>query len=168
MTKTNTAATVSYKMDVASFDKECAAMQKAGNSVAQRIQKLAMAALDHLAEHGQVAFVNKLYVSMPNGSRKAALAAWFLQFGRVEASTKEDKKLVPFLYAKHGVNDLDGAAATPWYEAAQEKAPDELFDITKAIAALIAKAKKSAKVNDPAALKALETLASLKPAAVSA
>ncbi len=66
-----------------------------------------------------------------------------------------------FIYAKDKATDLAGAIGNPWYDFAPEKAPDEMFDVRKALTALLNRAGKANNVNDTdllAKLRQLETV----------
>lgn len=145
-------------MNAQQMDKAIQSIQKRGAQLDKDIQAAAVSALNHFIQHGDIVFVNRLYVAMPNGSRRSSLALWFMTFGQIEANKSETKKDVPFIKSKLGQNDLQGAEGTLWYEMKKDPDPDEIFDIKKALAALIAKAAKG-KVNDPKLLEHLKALA---------
>lgn len=157
-----------YSMDSAAFDKLVKTIST--NKLASQVQQAGMAALALLSEHGQIGRVNQLYLAMPKGSKKDALAKWFLTFGKLEANTKDNKTEVPFLVTKQGVTDLEKAAATPWYDTIKSKTPDEIFDVKRAFEALLdrcAKAEKAGKLSDPALVKILRAAAPTAPAQAS-
>lgn len=124
------------------------------------IQETGLGCLNHVQEHGDVTLVNRLYSSLGRGHRKAALAEWLMQFGKVSANAdSKTKKELPFLYDKAKTTNLVGAAETPWFEFKPEQTPDQLCDIAKLVAAIIAKASKAQTVSHPEALAALKVLA---------
>lgn len=127
------------------FDKALESITSRGNKLANDIQVAALSAIAHCAEHKNPVWINRLYLAMPNGTRRAALSEWFLAFGTVSANTDAGtKKDMPFCNDKTKADgfDLEAAAETPWYEMKKEPDPDQVFDLHKAVAALIAKASK--------------------------
>lgn len=130
----------------------------AGKKLDADIQAAGLGCINHIDQHGDVRLVNRLYLAMPKGSRKTALAQWLLAFGKVSANTTETKKDSPFVYAKDKPTMLAEAATKPWYDFAPEKAPDELFDVMKALEAVLNRAGKAGKVSDPDLLSNLRAL----------
>jgi hypothetical protein len=150
-------------MNPAQLDAAIKSIATRGKKLDSDIQEAALSAISHFAEHGDIVFVNKLYLALSAGARKSSLALWFVTFTKAAVNTDAaTKALAPFNVDKAKEFDLDGAMSTPWYDMKKEPELDELFDIQKALASLIAKAKKSAKVNDPAMLKSLEALTTVK------
>lgn len=152
-------------LDKAQLDKAISSIAKRGKQLDKDIQTAALSALKLLKDHGGVEWINKLYLAMPAGSRKSSLSQWFMCFGACVANTDAGTKAErPFVYAKDKSTDLDAAALVEWHEMKKEPEPDEVFDIHKAVALLIAKAKKAGKVSDPKMLKHLEALAPVEKA----
>lgn len=144
--------------DIAALNKEIAAIKTAGAKLDARIQTAAVAVLEHFAQHHDNGLVNRLYHAMPAGSRKAALASWLLTHCAVSANTdKATKQEQPFVYDRTKKTDPEAGEADPWYSHKPDKAPDEVFDLQKAVRALLAKASKAAtlKGGDSKALRAL-------------
>ena len=144
--------------DVAALNKEIAAIKVAGAKLDARIQTAAVAVLEHFAQHHDNGLVNRLYHAMPAGSRKAALTSWLLTHCAVSANTdKATKQEQPFVYDRNKKTDPEAGEADPWYSHKPDKAPDEVFDLQKAVRALLAKASKAAtlKGGDSNALRAL-------------
>ncbi|APU00333.1 hypothetical protein HOR55_gp46 [Ralstonia phage RS-PII-1] len=147
-------------LDKGQLDKAITSIAKRGAQLDKDIQTAALSALKLLADHGGVEWINKLYLAMPNGSRRSSLAQWFIAFGACVANTDDaTKRERPFVYAKDKTTDLEGAAAVQWYDMKKEPEPDEVFDIQKALASILAKAKKAGKVNDEKLLKHLQAFA---------
>jgi hypothetical protein len=96
---------------------------------------------------------------MPKGSRKTALTAWGLAHGKLQANAGDNKKDAPFLFDKSKETKLDEAAGNPWYDFAPDKAPDEMFDVIKALNVLLVKAGKATKNNSPELVEKLRELA---------
>ncbi|WP_321868562.1 hypothetical protein [Burkholderia ubonensis] len=144
-----------------------AAMDKAIKSITARgvklqndIQQVGLSAINAVAEHGNTFYVNKLFIAVRElkGSRSAALAEWFLLYGKVKANTDpKAKQDTPFLFDREGAADLEGAALEPWWtKGKKEPDPDALFDVNGAVSALLKKIRKAgAKTNNPELTKAL-------------
>ena len=130
--------------DVAALNKEIAAIKTAGAKLDARIQTAAVGVLEHFAEHKDNGLVNRLYHAMPAGSRKSALTSWLLAHCAVSANTdKATKQEQPFVYDRNKKTDPEAGEADPWYTHKIDKAPDEVFDLQKAVRALLAKAEKA-------------------------
>lgn len=144
--------------DVAALNKEIAAIKTAGAKLDSRIQTAAVAVLEHFAQHHDNGLVNRLYQAMPAGSRKAALASWLLTHCAVSANTdKATKQEQPFVYDRNKKTNPEAGEADPWYSHKPDKAPDEVFDLQKAVRSLLARAGKAEyiKGGDAVTLKAL-------------
>jgi hypothetical protein len=114
---------------------------KVGAKLDRDIQVAGLSALMALREHGNVHYVNSLYLAMPKGSRKAALTSWFLSHGQLSANTDKDKNTKPFIFTKDkDVTNVEAAMADPWYNHKPDQNPDEVFDLRKAVEAVIKKA----------------------------
>lgn len=152
----------SYKtiiMDKTQIEKNIESIRKAGLKLDKLIQETGLATLAHIDAHGDVRLMNRLYLALPRGARKAAFSSWALAFGKVVANTGDNKKENPFAYAKDRVSDLAQAAVKPWYDFKPDPEPDQLFDVVKAINSIIARAGKADKVSDPKLLEALQQMA---------
>lgn len=152
-------ATKTFKMlDKTGIEKAIASILKAGKKLDNDIHVAAVSCLDHVEKHGDVRLFNRLYLAMPAGARKSALTAWALAFGKVSANTGENKKEQPFVYEKAKDSNIPEAIAKPWYNFAPDKQPDEVFDVVKALNAIINRAGKAQSVNDPELLGKLTAL----------
>ncbi len=112
-------------------------IQAAGKTLDQDIQLAGMSVLNHAEEHGDITLACTLYLSMPKGSRKAALSAWLMTNGKLAANTGKNKKEQPFVYSREKITDLANADAAPWYTFKLDKAPDQVFNLGDAINNLI-------------------------------
>ena len=140
------------------LNKEIAAIKTAGAKLDTRIQAAAVGVLEHFAVHKDNGLVNRLYHAMPAGSRKSALTSWLLTHCAVAANTdKATKQEQPFVYDRTKKTDPEAGEADPWYSHKPDKAPDEVFDLQKAVRALLAKAGKAESIKGGTAdtLKAL-------------
>lgn len=104
------------------------------------IQLAGVSCLSHLKAHGDIGFVNRLYLALAKGARKSALTSWLLAYGALVANTGEDKLTKPFVYTKDKVTDVEAAFEDPWFDHKPDAAPDEVFDLAKAVEAIIKKA----------------------------
>lgn len=140
--------------DKKQFEAACASVAKRGTKLDADIQLLALSAVDHLIEHKNVHYINKLYTSLSAGMRKAALTEWMLKYGGVVANGEGNKKEVPFICDRAKVPNMAGGAEEPWYMCKPDAEPDQVFDIVAALAAVIKKAQ--GKQHDPLLLAKLE------------
>ena len=140
--------------DKKQFEAACASVAKRGAKLDADIQVLALSAADHLAEHKNPHFVNKLYTSLSAGVRKSAMTEWLLKYAGVSANAGENKKELPFLADREKTVNLEGGAEEPWFLCRPDAAPDEVFDIIAALAGVIKKAQ--GKSHDPLLLAKLE------------
>lgn len=156
---------------VEALKKEIDKIKKDGSSLDSRIQRASVGVLSHFAEHKDTGLINRLYDALPKGARKAAWVSWILAYAAVVANTdKATKEEKPFLYAKDKTTNVEGGAADPWYNHKPEKAPDEVFDLQKAVKAILAKAgrAKELKNGNADALKALAAIVGIPASDVPA
>lgn len=120
-------------MDAKALDKEIPLIAAASKKLDERIQSAALACINHRLLHGDVVYINRLYLALGKGVRKSALTEWLLKYGGVVANedpgSKKDK---PFLFDKARKVDMDGGTKQPWYECKKDPTPDEVFDAGKA------------------------------------
>lgn len=127
--------------DVTELGKLIEGITSRGKKLDGDIHVAAMSAVSHFAQHGDDTYINRLYVSMPKGSRHVALTEWFNQFGGVSAN--EDKgtnKKRPFCKDANKKVDLEAGDKSPWFMLKASKAPDEVIDLLKLTLAVIKKA----------------------------
>lgn len=144
--------------DTATIDKEIKAIATMGAKLDARIQACGVDVLEHFGKHKDNGLVNRLYLALPKGARKTAMASWLLAYGALQANTDpKTKNEQPFVYDAKKSTDPLKAAQDPWYDHKPDKSPDEIFDLQKAIKMVIAKAGKatSMKGGDVNTLKAL-------------
>lgn len=123
------------------------------------IQAAAVGCINHIEQCGDVRLFNRLFLALPKGARKSALTGWVLLYGKVIANTdNESKKEQPFVYDKEKTTQLAEAQRNPWFDFAPDKAPDEVFDLNKAVASLLARAGRAESVNNPELLAKLVAL----------
>lgn len=128
--------------DTKLLNKAIESIQNRGKKLDADIQAAAFSVVCHVAEHGDITLANKLYLAMPKGSRRAALSGYLLAYGKLQANTDSATKAEsPFLYNRAKVWSADveaEAQSTQWYDcAAPEKAPDQVFDLTKRLESLL-------------------------------
>lgn len=153
--------------DKAALLKEIASIKVAGAKLDARIQDAAVAVLCHfgdargredMANNRDNGLVNRLYLALPAGARKQAMASWLLKHCAVVANTDRlTKAEQPFIYDAKKHTDPEGAAQDPWYNHKPDPAPDAIFDVQAEVRRLLAKAAKAPglKNGDTDALKAL-------------
>ena len=132
--------------DVAALNKAIDSWGRGLNKAMNEGQKLALSALAHLAKCGDIGPANRLYTAMPKGTKTSSMGAYLLAFGALKANDGEDKKEKPFLYDKTKQTRLEAAYEQHWTEFGKEPDVDQVFDLQKAIAALLRKANKAATV----------------------
>ena len=132
---------------ITDIHKAIASITSSGAKLDKLIQDTAVSVAEHFAEHKDTGLVNRLFLAMPKGSRRMALADWLLKFVAVAPNTDAKSKAEqPFVYAKDkGTNALEGAKVQ-WYELKKEKAVDEVFDVRVKVMALLRHIEKSAKL----------------------
>lgn len=124
-----------------------ASIASRGKKLDNEIQIAALSVINHVNEHREVSLVNKLYLALSAGARKTAMTSWLLAYGMVAANTDADtKKERPFIFDKAKATNLEGAQVMPWYNHKPDPAPDQVFDVVKAVHALLAKAGKASSV----------------------
>ena len=151
----------------AAINKEIGLIKTAGKKLDDRIQVAGVSVIQHCGLHNDVTVVNNLFLAMPAGARKKALAEWLLKFGNVAANTdKASSKTAPFVYAKDKQANVEGAIAEPWYDFAPEPAVATMFDFQAMLASLLKKAEKAEqqglKIEGAEALAAVRKLAKAK------
>lgn len=149
-------------MDKAAIEKAIDSIAKTGKKLYGNIQAAAVGCINHIDQCGDVRLFNHLFLAMPKGAPKGALRQWALAFGKIEANTGDNKKEAPFIYAKDKTTDLAGAIGNPWHGFAPEKAPAEMYDVRKALTALLNRAGKANTVNDADLLAKLRQLTAVE------
>lgn len=101
------------------------------------IHETAMQILAHAQEHGDCTFALKLTLAMPASMRRTMLIKWFETFSPVtvklpgtgnpdgKVGINKGKNAKPF--------DLEGAAATPFYELAEQEPEDKVYTLAELI-----------------------------------
>ena len=116
----------------AQINKQIALITKAGAKLDAFIQTTAVDVITHYAEHCDTGLVNRLYLGMPKGARKAALTEWLLAFCAVVPNlNKATAKEQPFIHSKDKVTDVVAGAAKMWYECKHDSKPADVFDFQK-------------------------------------
>lgn len=129
-------------MALADLNKAIDAVNKLAASVQSKYQEVGVQALMHLAKHGDVGPVNRLFLGMPKGVRKTAMGSWMLAHGSLQVNTQADtKKTSPLSFDKKKKTDPEAAMADPWFEHLPEKDISDIFDLQRAIHMILQKAK---------------------------
>lgn len=131
----------------AAITKAIISIQGRGAKLDGDIQTAGLSILAHIEEHGDTTLADRLYNAMPKGSRRLALAEWFLAYGSVSPVT--DKALLKagrvFQMDRDKVTDMAEARLKMWHEmkAQADTAVAEAFDVQKAFASLMARIRKA-------------------------
>lgn len=144
--------------NAAETDKLITSIARAGKKLDADIQRAALGALAQVGEHRNTTLVNRLYLSLSAGTRKAALTGWLLQFGSLVANDGDNKKEQPFKFNADKATNMAGAQAQPWFDFAPDKDPDQVFDVVAALNSLLRKAGKATSNNNPELVEALRSL----------
>lgn len=140
MTDTNKA--LPAMMDKPEFAKAITGLHTAAAKVQTSIQLIGTQALMHLEAHGDIGSVNRLFLGLPKGVRKTALVSWLLAHGALKVNTDIGTKATsPMVYDKDKKTNAEAAWNDPWQDHMPEKAIDEVFDLSKALAVILAKCK---------------------------
>lgn len=155
--------------DVTELNKFILTISTRGKKLDADIQIAGVSALSHHKEHGDIGAINRLYLAMPKGSRKAALSSWLLKHGGIVANTEPSKKEKPFNHTKDKVTNVTAALADSWFSHKPDQAPDQVFDLMAMVNAVIAKASKATaddkEVLHPELLTKLQALVTIPDAA---
>jgi hypothetical protein len=147
---------------ISEINKAIDSIAKSGAKLDKLIQDTGVSVLEHFAEHKDTGVVNRLYIALPKGARKQAMASWLLAYGALTPNTaKESKAEQPFVYDREKSTDALAAAQDMWYDHKPEKAPDQVFDLQKAVRQLIAKAAKGTTTATAEQLKAIAKVAGI-------
>jgi hypothetical protein len=132
--------------DTASIRKEIDGIKVAGAKLDERIQVCAVAVVEHFAKHNDTGLVNRLYLALPKGARKTAMASWMMAYMAVTPNTDAKTKAEqPFRYSKDKTTNPEAAANDMWYDHKPDPSVDMVFDLQKAVKALLIKAGKAGK-----------------------
>ena len=128
---------------ISEINKAIASIARSGAKLDILIQDTGVSVLEHFAEHKDTGVVNRLYLALPKGARKQAMASWLLAYGALSPNVnKESKAEQPFVFDREKRTDALAAAQDKWYDHKPDKAPDQVFDLQKAIRQVLSKAAK--------------------------
>lgn len=142
----------------AELNKAIASIKVVGAKLDGMIQECGVNVIEHFAEYKDTGVVNRLFFALPKGARATAFTSWLLAHCAVVANTDAKSKAdQPFVYSREKVSNPLAAAQDMWFNHKPEKAPDEIFDLQKAVRMILAKAGKAPGVShgDVDTLKAL-------------
>ena len=121
---------------VKAIDKVC----KDSQTLQARIQVVGVQALMHLGAHGDIGPVNRLLVGLGKGTRRSALGSWLLAHGGLVVNdSMATRKTAPLKYSKDKQTSPEAALADPWFDHLPEKEISDVFDLQKAIHAILGK-----------------------------
>lgn len=117
------------------------AIKASGKKLDGSIQLAALSAAAHFGDHGDVGYINRLYLALGKGARHVALTAWFTTVAGVKANEdKQTKASKPFIKDADKSVNLEEGFKTPWYDMKPSKAPDEEIDVLKMALAMLKRA----------------------------
>ncbi|WYW03678.1 hypothetical protein Mora3_00002 [Pseudomonas phage vB_PpuP-Mora-3] len=116
------------------------AIKKAGDKLADSIHIVAVSALFHADEHGDVTIMQRLISALPGFARRNALLAWATNYGKFTINETGDN--VDF--DKFGKSDVEGALGVTFWAFKPEQ-PFKPFDLQAEMAKLVKRAEKAAK-----------------------
>ena len=129
--------------DVAELNKAIDSWGKRASRWVKDGQLLGLSALQRLKDHGDIGPANRLYMTMPKGTKSGSMAAWLLEFSALIANTGGDAKTKPFTYSRERAEKLgspanmEGAARKPWQDCGKQEEGPATIDVLQAINALI-------------------------------
>lgn len=138
------------------IDKLIASLQARGKKYEQELHQCAVSCLNHAGLHGDITLAQKLLSAIPSGMRKNALRDWFIAMGKF--TWNSETKTLDF--DKQKATLLEEAIVTPFWTFKPE-AEYVPFDLTKAINALLAKAKKAQEKGEVVPTDKLEAIAKI-------
>ncbi len=132
-------------------------IQLQGKKFDKLIHQIAVSTLNHIELHGDITLALNLLEAMPKHSRKQALKAWMLAFGKLkeeeielkaeDGKTSKAKKIV---YDGTKLNMIEDAIVHPFYDFIKEK-EEVVYDhawFIKTVKTLITKASKNKDLKD--------------------
>ena len=143
---------------LAEINKAIASIATKGKALDALIQETGVDVVVHFAQHKDTGLVNRLYLALPSGSRKTAMASWLLAYVAVSANTDKDTKATsPFKYDSTKATKPEAAAEDMWFNHKPDKPVDMVFDLQQAVRSILSKASKASSVahGDVATLKLL-------------
>lgn len=133
---------------ISEINKAIDTIARSGAKLDALIQETGVDVLTHFAEHKDTGVVNRFFLAMPKGARKTAMVSWLLAYCAVSANAdKANKATSPFIYDREKHTNPAAAAEDMWFNHKPDNAPDQVFDLQKAVRALLAKAAKATTTN---------------------
>jgi hypothetical protein len=124
------------------LNKQIDALNTSATKLQASYQDVGLMTLAHLAAHGDVGPVNRLVMGMPKGTRKLAMATWMLAHGAIKLNDDRDTRTtMAFKFDKTKKTDVEGAMASPWFDAAPPREISDTFDVQVAFKALLNRCK---------------------------
>ncbi len=126
---------------------------KTSTEVMREYQKIALSAIVHIMQHGQIATIRKLYDKFPEGMRKDALGAYFDKYAPVSFDKQDNPEtgkaelVINFSKEKRDEMKKSGwyaQAATNWWYKAAKQAEYKGFDFMEQFQRFVMQAKKKA------------------------
>lgn len=118
--------------DTAQINKQIAFIAKAGARLDAYIQETAEAVCVHFGMHNDTGLVNRLFLALPRGARKAAMQAWLEKYLAVVPNTNNaTAKEQPFVYDREGETNPVECCNEKWFDMKPEKPVNAVFDFAK-------------------------------------
>lgn len=160
-------------MELKKLNSAIAALSKANAKVADTIQTLGLACLEHADKHGDIMPLNRLYAALRR-TQYQSFAEWAMAFGKVKKNLDpKTRETMPLAFDSGKQTDLTGATEKRWEAFGDDKgaATAKAFDFQAAMMALLKKAAKEGidheilvKAADVAGIKADKVPATVKTA----
>lgn len=129
-------------LTIDALNKAIDSCNKRAANVMEDYQGVGVQALMHLEKTGDVGAINRIIAGMPKGAKINAMASWAMAHGALEVNKDAaTKKSMPLRYTKAKKTNVEAAIGDKWYTHMPEKAIDEVFDLSKALASILARAK---------------------------
>lgn len=130
------------KLSVNELNKRIDALNTKAQGIMVEYQEVGLLCLQHLADHGDVGPVNRMYNGMPKGARRNAMGVWFMKYGSLEVNQDAGTKAaMPMRYTKQRQTDIEAATAKMWWDEIPERHISEIFDLRVAVQSLLNRAK---------------------------
>lgn len=126
--------------EVADLNKAIDNWASKGKKWAAEGHQLAMSALTLMSKHDDIGPMNRLLLSMPKGTKVKSMKEWMLAFAKVKQNDGQDAATKPLVFNKEGEYDIENASKNPWFNFSPETAADPVFDVRKALEAIVKRA----------------------------
>lgn len=112
---------------------------RSAKTLQENIHLLLCSALDHCRAHGDPIYLNRVMHELPDGQRKAAMAAWCREFGPLNVNGDFKVTVIPTEKREERKApdwNVEGAIKTPYYVLNKKDKDFTPMDLTKVIKSL--------------------------------